>query len=66
MKKFIGFQRLFKGVNQTLLAISFARFRNASGNSMILIRLPIYIASTPSPNLSWQKTLRQKMSRVAR
>lgn len=46
-------KRLFKGVNKTILAISFARFTDALGNSLLFILLPIYIASIPTPNLNW-------------
>ncbi len=50
-----GIKRMFKGVNQTILAISFARFTDALGNSLLFILLPIYVASIPSPNLSWSE-----------
>jgi MFS family permease len=53
MKKISGLKRLVKGVNQTVLAISFARFTDALGNSLIYVLLPIYIASMPSPRVSW-------------
>jgi len=53
MKPLSGIKRLFKGVNSTILAISFARFTDALGNSLLFILLPIYIASIPTPNLSW-------------
>lgn len=55
MKKSRGIKRLVKGVNQTVLAISFARFTDALGNSLIYVLLPIYIASMPSPRVSWSE-----------
>ncbi|MFO8036154.1 MAG: MFS transporter [Anaerolineales bacterium] len=55
MKKIRGMKRLFRGVNETVLAISFARFTDALGNSLIYVLLPIYIASMPSPRISWSE-----------
>ena len=48
---------MFRGVNQTILAISFARFTDALGNSLLFILLPIYVASIPAPNLSWSEPI---------
>ncbi len=57
MKKIKSVKRLVKGVNQTVLAISFARFTDALGNSLIFVLLPLYIASMPSPKISWPEPI---------
>lgn len=53
MNKPQGLRRIFRGVNETILAISFARFTDALGNSLLYVLLPIYIASMPTPNITW-------------
>jgi len=55
MNPITSIKRMFRGVNQTILAISFARFTDALGNSLLFILLPIYVASIPTPNLSWSE-----------
>jgi len=48
---------LFKGVNSNILALSFARFADALGNSLMFVLLPLYITSLPSPNLPWSEAI---------
>ena len=55
MMKF--FSSLFKGVNSNILALSFARFADALGNSLMFVLLPLYITSLPSPNLALSETM---------
>lgn len=43
---------LFKKYDRTIVAIAFARFADALGNSILIILLPLYIASAPPPNTS--------------
>ena len=48
---------LFKDVNRTVIALASARFADALGNSIVVILLPLYIASFPSPNTSWSAAI---------
>ena len=48
---------LFQGVNSNILALSFARFADALGNSLMFVLLPLYITSLPSPNLPWSEAI---------
>jgi MFS family permease len=48
---------LFEGVNRNILTLSFARFADALGNSLMFVLLPLYIASLPSPNLPWPEAI---------
>jgi MFS family permease len=48
---------LFEGVNRNILTLSFARFADALGNSLMFVLLPLYIASLPSPNLRWPEAI---------
>ena len=47
---------LFKGVNKIVVALSFARFADALGNSILVVLLPVYIASSPPAGLPWNET----------
>jgi MFS family permease len=49
--------KLFKGINRAILAISFARFADALGNSLMFVLMPLYIASLATPNLSWSDSI---------
>lgn len=48
---------LFQGVNSNILSLSFARFADALGNSLMFVLLPLYIISLPSPNLPWANAI---------
>lgn len=48
---------LFQGVNSNILTLSFARFADALGNSLMFVLLPLYIISLPAPNLSWANVI---------
>lgn len=48
---------LFEGVNRNILTLSFARFADALGNSLMFVLLPLYITSLPSPNLRWPEAI---------
>lgn len=48
---------LFQGVNSNILTLSFARFADALGNSLMFVLLPLYIISLPSPNLPWANAI---------
>lgn len=48
---------LFEGVNRNILTLSFARFADALGNSLMFVLLPLYITSLPSPNLPWSEAI---------
>ena len=53
---------LFRGVNTNILSLSFARFADALGNSLMFVLLPLYITSLPAPNLPWAKNLSWSVS----
>lgn len=53
---------LLKGINRTILAISFARFADALGNSLLYILLPIYIISVPSEIFPWSEPILVSMA----
>lgn len=44
---------LLQGLDRTVIALAFARFADALGNSILIILLPLYIASSPPPNSTW-------------
>ena len=48
---------LFRGVNTNILSLSFARFADALGNSLMFVLLPLYITSLPAPNLPWEESI---------
>jgi MFS family permease len=39
------------GLNRTVVALSFARFADAMGNSILIVVIPLYVAKLPGPNL---------------
>jgi len=39
------------GINRTIVALSFARFADAMGNSILIVVIPLYVAKLPGPNL---------------
>jgi MFS family permease len=39
------------GLNRTVVALSFARFGDAMGNSILIVVIPLYVAKLPGPNL---------------
>lgn len=39
------------GLNRTVMALSFARFADAIGNSILIVVIPLYVAKLPGPNL---------------
>lgn len=45
-------QSPLKRYDRTIVALSVARFADALGNSILIILLPLYIASSPPPNTS--------------
>ena len=39
------------GLNRTVVALSFARFADAIGNSILIVVIPLYVAHLPGPDL---------------
>lgn len=53
MRKSSSLKSSLKELDRTIIVLAFARFADALGNSILIILLPLYIASSPPPNSTW-------------